>query len=287
MSLANTQSRSPTPAVLLPFHTYVKKVFPATCQTEQHWKQKVDIACVELLVVPFNRSFSPHPKIQTYHGVWPASLFVLTLWHIKEPPEIGSQVQITTDLAFRAKSEMMVKHLIFFFLLFGIFPSSSQDTWKTPFIKTMWDDYSHFHSPVMVSLRLVDGHACKNTCATPRLRTRQWKLKKAWVTCVTFFRSFTLSCAAESGRFGCRSGLDSFRRLILFESDSVINIYDFFFRCTLEGTWSRLERVGRCVIDKCWRCTCSAALSLSAFMRVTADVYTPSWRNTFICGLRE
>lgn len=40
---------------MLPFYTYVKKVFPAARQTVQHEKQKVDVTCGWVLVVPFDQ----------------------------------------------------------------------------------------------------------------------------------------------------------------------------------------------------------------------------------------
>lgn len=73
-----THRPTSTPAVTLPLYTYVKKVFPAACQTAQHWKQKVDITCGWVLVVPFDK-VSPHTLNPTRTISWP--VFVFYVWH--------------------------------------------------------------------------------------------------------------------------------------------------------------------------------------------------------------
>lgn len=55
VSSTPTHTHTSPPVAIFPFCTYVKKVFPATCQTVPHWKQKVDITCGCFLVVPFDR----------------------------------------------------------------------------------------------------------------------------------------------------------------------------------------------------------------------------------------
>ena len=71
-SLTNSRTHTPTHTstapVMFPLYTYVKNVFPAACQTVQCRKQKVDITCSLLLVVPF-KNFSPHPKIHTHFSL--------------------------------------------------------------------------------------------------------------------------------------------------------------------------------------------------------------------------
>lgn len=56
------------------FYTYVRNVFPAACQTVQRWKQKVDITCGWVLVVPCDQ-VSPHTLNPTRTTDWPVFVF--------------------------------------------------------------------------------------------------------------------------------------------------------------------------------------------------------------------
>lgn len=57
----------PTHAAVFPLYTFVKTVFPATCQTAQHWKQKVDITCGWSGYS--TQEFSPRPKSGTHYSL--------------------------------------------------------------------------------------------------------------------------------------------------------------------------------------------------------------------------
>lgn len=72
-ALSTTGARPP---IVLPFSTYVKKVFPAARQTVQHLEQKVDVTCGWVLVVPFDQ-VSTHTLNPARTSVWP----VFLIWH--------------------------------------------------------------------------------------------------------------------------------------------------------------------------------------------------------------
>lgn len=160
---------------MFPLYTYVKNVFPATCQTVQHWKQKVDITCGLLLVVPF-KNVSLHTLKPIRVTSWPViSSVFFDVWHddtrrkhLKFDQESKMILQNFNVLAARCEFKMRAdrvfkvfyRHLGFSHVVCSLSSLTLMaeihvtNMWMTPLIKTMQDDYSYFCISVMLSLQV-------------------------------------------------------------------------------------------------------------------------------------
>ncbi len=161
---------------MFPLYTYVKNVFPATCQTVQPWKQKVDITCGLLLVVPFDK-VSSHTLKPTRTLVWPviSSLFLMSdmmthegnTWNLITRAKWYSRSVMFWPRGVSSKMGLDGGFKAFFFYrslgfsravcsLSSLTPKAEiqvTNMWMTPLIQTMPDDYSYFCIPITASLQ--------------------------------------------------------------------------------------------------------------------------------------